>query len=282
MNRILWLASYPKSGNTWLRAFLANYLSDARKPLHINALRDFAFGDMRAEYYATVSGRKADDLTGPEINALRPRVHRHIAASGPAPVFMKTHSALTAIDGIPTITPEATYGAIYVVRNPMDVTVSFAHHNGLDMHVAVLGLCKNSHFIPAAKGRIPQIITSWSDHVHGWTGAPGLHLKLIRFEDMLKSPKKTFGEVIEFLGMARDPARLKRAIRFSSFKVLAEQEKVTQFGEKSPEAERFFREGTTGGWRDVLAAEDVDMLLSNHRDMMVQYGYLTENGDITV
>ena len=52
MDRILWLASFPKSGNTWLRAFLANYLADPPSPVDINTLPDFAFGDMRSEPYA--------------------------------------------------------------------------------------------------------------------------------------------------------------------------------------------------------------------------------------
>ncbi|MFO1146480.1 MAG: hypothetical protein U1E33_08040 [Rhodospirillales bacterium] len=51
MGGILWLASYPKSGNTWLRAFLANYLADAPTPVDINTLPDFAYGDMRSDYY---------------------------------------------------------------------------------------------------------------------------------------------------------------------------------------------------------------------------------------
>ena len=282
MNRILWLASYPKSGNTWIRAFLANYLPDARKPVRINALRDFAFGDMRVEYYEQVSGKKADDLTGPEINALRPRVHRHIAASGPNPVFMKTHSALTEIEGIPTITPEATYGAVYVVRNPMDVAVSFAYHNGLSLTDGVQSLCQNALYIPAAKGRIPQILTDWSNHVLGWTRAPGLYLKLVRYEDMSAAPIKTFGGILEFLDLPRDRPRLKRAIRFSSFKVMVQQEKITGFAEKSPQADRFFRQGSVGGWRKELAPEHVDKLISHHRDVMEELGYLSAKGEIRV
>ena len=280
MNRIMWLASYPKSGNTWLRAFLANYLPNAPKPVNINALRDFAYGDMRIEYYERVSGKRGADLRGPEINLLRPRVHRLIATSSADLVFMKTHSALTEIDGIPTITPEATYGAIYMVRNPMDVAVSFAHHNGLDMDDAVDSLCLDNLYIPAAEGRVPQILTSWSSHVRGWTRAPGLHFVLVRYEDMIAAPTRTFGAILDFLDVSRERARLKRALRFSSFKVLSQQEKTSGFGERPPDTGRFFRKGKVGTWRQELSSGHVEVLVSHHREAMQELGYLSPDGDI--
>jgi hypothetical protein len=67
MGGIIWLASYPKSGNTWLRALLANYLADKSMPVDINTLPDFAYGDMRAEYYAQLAGKPAAELSWPEI-----------------------------------------------------------------------------------------------------------------------------------------------------------------------------------------------------------------------
>ncbi|MEJ2083836.1 MAG: sulfotransferase, partial [Acidobacteriota bacterium] len=38
MTGIVWLASYPKSGNTWLRAFLMNFLDPGKRPVDINQL----------------------------------------------------------------------------------------------------------------------------------------------------------------------------------------------------------------------------------------------------
>lgn len=282
MSYILWLASYPKSGNTWLRAFLANYLSDAKKPVHINALRDFAYGDMRVEHYEKISQKRAADLEGSKINSLRPRVHRMIAASEPGLVFVKTHSALTQIDDVPTITPESTFGAIYVVRNPMDVAVSFAHHNGISIDDAVQSLCLDNLYIPAAPHRIPQILTSWGNHVRTWVRAPGLNLKVVRYEDMTARPNSAFGEILDLLEVPRERERLKRALRFCSFKVLAEQEKNDGFAERSAEADRFFRKGKTGSWRDELSDENVRTLISKHGEVMEEFGYLSTDGEVLV
>ena len=105
---IIWLASYPKSGNTWVRLFLANLFSDARHPVDINKLPGFTFGEHRADFYETLSGRPLSALSDEEINRMRPEVHRHIAGSRRETIFVKTHAAITVLDGVATITPDVT------------------------------------------------------------------------------------------------------------------------------------------------------------------------------
>lgn len=282
MGGILWLASYPKSGNTWLRAFLANYLADARAPVNINTLPDFAFGDMRSEYYSRVGGRPADALSWPEVNALRPAVHRFLAGSRPSLAFVKTHTLLTTIDGVPTITPEATGGAIYVVRNPLDVAVSFAHHYGLGIDEGARALCFSGLCIEPKAGHIRQVIGDWSSHVESWIRPPGLPRLTLRYEDMIAAPQASFARVLEFLQLPKDRERLKRAIRHSSFRVLAEQERKSGFVERSRNADRFFRKGGIGTYRQELSDDLVAMLVERHRPMMTELGYLAADGTLLV
>lgn len=277
-NRILWLASYPKSGNTWLRAFIANYLADQRLPVEINSLPDFAHGDMRVDYYAQVAGRAAEELTQADIDALRPAVHRFLAASRREIVFVKTHSALGIVGGVPTITPDATFGAIYVVRNPLDTAVSFADHYGVSLDSAVGALCFPQLEIEPKAGHVRQTISDWSTHVRSWLGAPGLHRLVVRYEDMLAVPRRGFGAVVEFLGLPKDRERLQRAIRHSSFRVLAEQERRQGFVERSRHAERFFRRGEAGGWRKALSNEQVGRIVQMHGPLMGELGYLAADG----
>jgi len=280
--QILWLASFPKSGNTWLRAFLANYLRGGRLPEDINKLPSFSYGDMRVEYYQQISGKKAEDLDYDEVNRLRPSVHRFLAAAHPGLVLVKTHSHLTTIADIPTITPEVTFGAIYVVRNPLDVAVSFGHHYGLSTEKAVKSICfKGLETIPQT-GHILQVLSDWSTHLNGWLNAPGLYLHLMRYEDMTRSPTKTFGGVLDFLKMSKDRERLKRAIRHSSFNVLAGQERQSGFVERSKNAENFFRQGEVGGWRKELTSEHVDFIVHHHREAMTKMGYLSPEGELLV
>lgn len=277
--RILWLASYPKSGNTWLRAFLANYLKNANQPEDINTLPTFALGDMRIEPYLRAAGKAAGAVSRTDINRLRPRVHRDLAAAGPGLVPVKTHSVVATIGGIPTITPEVTFGALYVIRNPLDVAVSFHHHYAVSLDQAVRAICFKGLEIPPKAGHVVQVIADWSTHVRSWLKAPGLNLKTLRYEDMLADPSRAFAEVCAFLKMPEDPERLDRAIRHSAFGVLSQQERERGFVERARGADAFFRTGAAGGWRSVLSPAQVETILAHHRPLMSEIGYLSATGE---
>ena len=283
MSGIIWLASYPKSGNTWLRAFLANYLSNAKTAVPINELPNFILGDNLILHYEQFTSRAIDDFSPQELAALRPKVHQWFAQSRPEEVFVKTHNAICNVDGVPLITPAATAGALYAVRNPLDIAVSFAHHYQIDYDRAVTALCDDDYALPASSGLLAQYLGSWSRHVASWSAAPGLTLLVLRYEDMKQKPAKAFGRLVKFLGLPADQDRLRRAIKFSSFPELAKQEKSTAFVESRPDGKtKFFRSGQVGSWRQALSAAQVERLVEHHRDTMVQLGYLSQDGRLKV
>ncbi len=276
MGGLVWLASYPKSGNTWVRMFLANLFANLPEPVNINTLTNFTFGDNRADLYERVAGKPFDTLSDEDQNRLRPKVHQLIASARPDSLFVKTHSALANLEGIPTITPELTQGAIYIIRNPLDTAVSYAHHLnvGIDEAVQLMGEPESRL---ATGGRLGfQFLGSWSEHVVSWLEAPGLKPYLMRFEDMSQAPDATFGALSDFLGLPKNPKRLRQAIRFSSFEVLSRQESRLGFKERPPEAERFFRQGKVGGWRQELSQENVAKLVADHSEVMRRFGYLDD------
>ncbi len=279
MGGILWLSSYPKSGSTWLRAYLANLFRNPEKPIPINELPKFALGDNFLLHYEKLSGKKAEDLSPEEIASLRPRVHEWFATFRSDTVLVKTHNACVIAGGQPLITPSATAGAVYVVRNPLDVAPSLAHHFQMTIQWAVDIICNERHALPAVKGQIEQILLSWSSHVESWTRTPFKRLHVMRYEDMVAKPFKTFGALSKFFGFPHDPERIKKAIKFSSFRELKSQEKKGGFVEARPDGEAsFFRDGKAGGWRKVLTEAQVAQLIEAHRKVMTEHGYLTENG----
>jgi len=279
---ILWLASYPKSGNTWLRAFLANYLDNAARPVSINRLPELSFSDSRARYFEQVAGRPVGSLSWQEINQLRPKVHRLLANARPGVVPVKTHAAVGVVEGVPTITAGVTTRAIYIVRNPLDVCVSFAHHYGLSVDNAVKAIGFPGLKTQPRADQVPQVLSDWSRHVTGWVNLAGVALLTVRYEDMTASPLATFGKVVRFLDLPADQERLRRAIRRSDFRVLAGQEESDGFVEASSHTARFFRQGTVGGWRNVLSEEQVERIVKQHGPTMSRFGYRRDDGSPVV
>jgi len=272
----MWLASFPKSGNTWLRAFLANYLTRTREPVPINELGKFAYSDAHVWPYERLSGKTAAELTEADIDALRPRVHEMLASGGKHVALVKTHSMLGIVGGVPTITPAVTFGAIYVVRNPLDVVSSYADHYGHSLEAAVEGMAADQAWISANATLIRQNTSSWSGHVRSWLEAEGLYHHVVRYEDMTAKPEQTFSGILRFMRVPVEKDRLARAIRFSSFRELARQESDASFIERSARGSRFFREGRVGGWRDVLPPALADAVVARHRDMMARFHYLPD------
>ena len=138
MGKLIWLASYPKSGNTWLRAFLHNLMRNPNEPYDINRLTDFTLSDAQMRWYQTWStsarARRSRRKRSPPCDR---RMHEAMTRAHPDTIFVKTHNALVEDRGTPMITMEYTAGAIYVIRNPLDVVISYADHYGLTLDAAI-------------------------------------------------------------------------------------------------------------------------------------------------
>jgi hypothetical protein len=274
VGKIVWLASYPRSGNTWLRAFLHNLFRNSAEPHDINRLQDLTLIDGEARWYRMFDPRPATELTKEEVAALRPKVHAAMTAAHPDSVFVKTHNASVDDRGTPMITIEHTAGAIYIVRNPLDVAVSYSHHYGASLEDAVAAMNRPGNQSVANQANfVYELHGSWSEHVRSWTATPNPALHVVRYEDMACAPERTFGGIAEFLRLPATAERIAGAIERSSFAVLQEQETRRGFRERSKKSERFFRAGEVGQGRRLLPARLIDELCAMHREAMVRFGY---------
>ena len=276
MGNILWLASYPKSGNTWLRAFLHNLFSNAREPVDINEMSQFTHGDSNTKWFTGLDARPPTDLTKQEIAALRPRAHQKIAETSADTVMVKTHNAMVNQADVPMITPALSAGAIYVVRNPLDVAVSYADHLGVSFDQIIEAMGQKYFQSPPSATHVPEVYCDWSTHVNSWTQTSSAGLHVVRYEDMQKNPNGSFRSIAEFMGVKPPRDRLKRAIQFSSFKVLRAQEKRRGFVERTPVQKNFFRQGKAEGWRQALSDAQVQAIVDRHREQMTIFDYIPE------
>jgi hypothetical protein len=275
MGAIIWLASYPKSGNTWMRAFLHNLLMNTREPVDINSLHLFTLGEAAAEYYNQFDRRPLSSMSDSDIMSLRPKVHELLTHASPDSVFVKTHNFLGEIEGVPLITMAYTAGAIYIVRNPLDVAISYASHFGVSIDQAINELGNTGTGSKLSDRHAREYYGSWSLNVGSWAqkSMPSLHV--VRYEDMQDRPSETFAGVAHFLGLNPPPERLERAIANVSFGALKAQEEEHGFVERT-EHSRFFREGRSGGWRTNLTDQQIARIVADHREQMTRFGYLPD------
>ena len=281
MAKIIWLASYPKSGNTWFRVFLSNLRGETETPADINDLHATPIASAR-NLFDEALGVESSDLTLAEIDRLRPEIYAHIAAEADEDLFMKVHDAYSITDSnLPMFPGSATRCAIYFLRNPLDVAVSFAHHSGWDYDTAIARMASHdSSFCDKQKklhNQLRQKLFSWSGHVKSWTENTEIDVCMIRYEDMKQDPFPTFKRAVDFAGLSFDAEDIEKAIQMSEFEKLRTQEKENGFYEKSPVSETFFRKGIIGSWREELKSDQVRRIIQDHKEVMHQFGYLDEN-----
>ncbi len=273
MGKIVWLASYPKSGNTWLRVFLHNYINQPDEPYSINKLTDLSASESNAAFFQKYISAPAAAFTTQDVQRARPHVHHDLTNLHPDLVFIKTHNANRAVHGIPLCTPSLTAGAIHIIRDPRDIAISYAAYTGLSLDDTIAFMAQPRAANRGSAQQVFELLGSWSSHAESWIATPKT-LRL-RYEDMLANPTHEFGRVISFLGDDPEPARLSAAIAFGAFKTVSQQEATDGYHAASPSsATPFFRQGTAGAWREVLSETQRNRIETDHAATMKTFKYL--------
>lgn len=275
--KIVWLASYPKSGNTWFRAFLTALLNPGSTDIDINNLHQTTIASSR-QLFDEMTGIASSDLEQEEIDRLRPLVYLQNARESEEVLYHKVHDAWTLLpDGQPLFPPEVTRAALYFIRNPLDVAVSFAHHlnTSLEKTIAILNnpeyaFCQRTDRL---HNQLRQRLLTWSGHVKSWVDDSGLPVLVMRYEDMKARPAETFSRAADFIGLHYSPAEIVAALDRASFARLQQQEAEKGFSEKNARSGSFFRKGAVGDWKNVLSAAQVERVTQAHREVMERFGY---------
>jgi hypothetical protein len=281
MGYIYWIASYPKSGNTWMRAFLTAVVTGTQFP-DLDLLKQIAPDENMGRYYQLFMATPIAQASLEEIARARPMAQRAMAAAAERFQFLKTHSMLVRHLGTPTITTDVTAGAIYIVRNPLDVAVSYSEFRNRSVDQTIGAMNQHGRVLGRPRYGAYEVCGSWVQHVRSWTTKPHRQLLVVRYEDMLADPAKVFGKVVKFLRMDASPGQVEGAIEQASFEALQGAEEAAGFAERPKDTKRFFRAGRAGQWRDVLSDEQVARIAKTCEREMRRFGYwLAEFDELT-
>lgn len=290
---IVWIAAYPKSGTTWTRAVLTNYLQDDGEPASINALVG-GWGVSNRSNFDELIGIDSVALRPDELERYLPAFREMLARSlavrppdgaiggghGRQPHFAKTHEAYRGPVGGARFPANGAARVIYLTRNPLDVAVSYAHHlqRSIDQTIQWMNdpAADEAPALRNIRKLLPSPLTTWSNHVSSWLAQKAMPMHSARYEDLLADPHAGFGAIVRFAGLAWDRARLNRAIKNAAFRRLQAQEAESGYGERQQTAPSFFRAGVAGSWRTALTREQVRAVVDAHGTAMRQLGYLRE------
>jgi hypothetical protein len=274
MAGILWLASYPKSGNTWMRIFLANLILNEPEPVPFDRIGSICPGEAQEIWFKPFTDRPVSELSRVEIAKLRQRAQARAAGLTKHIVPLKTHNFLGEDCGHPLIDMKVTRAAIYILRDPRDVALSSTEFFGVSLGKTIETMNKEDALGLPAPGMVYEALSSWSIHVKSWTQRSHGKLHVVRYEDLLADPYGEFGKIARKLGITTEEARIRRAVGHASFKTLQQMEQETGFIERWESSKRFFRSGRSGAWKDELTPAQAKRIERDHREQMKRFGYL--------
>ncbi len=275
---MIWLASYPKSGNTWLRAMLTALCLSPGEDLVLDKLvgRANLFDRQSIDDFAAVN---SSELSVREVTPILSRYFSSVAARLEPPAFFKTHAAcLDPGGGRASFPADTIAGAVYLVRDPRDVAVSYAHHDGLDLDVVIARMAdseaKFEYWPDRCSENVPQVMSTWSEHLRSWITNPDFPVLGLRYEDMLDDPLDALKRVAQFCGLDCRQEALERAVRLTDFSRLRQLEQESRFTSKPKQDRAFFRSGQSGDWRKKLNSVQISQIERDHAGVMKLWGYI--------
>ena len=290
MSDRVWLASYPKSGSTWLRMLIGCLSWPEGKPLDINTA--LSHGGLASDRMAFDNVLMIDSglLTLDEIDCLRPRLYEELRRmdefddepGAPPAAFVKVHDAYTQSPlGEPLLAGAGgARGAILMVRDPRDIAASLANHARSSIDEAIDFMNDEKSAFCRVTDRQPvqlrQQLSGWSRHYASWIGQRDIPVHLLRYEDLKRDTAGTLRAAMGFAGWAVAQGAAERAAALADFARLQSAERKTGFVEwRTHEASGrlFFRRGEAGAWTDELTPQQAARIEASHGPTMERLGY---------
>ena len=282
---IIWLASYPKSGNTYVRAFLSAYYFSE------NGQFDFSqISNIEQFPHEKFFKQKVNSIS--EASKLWVPIQKEINKDKKIR-FFKTHSFLGNYEGNEFTSPETTLGAVYIVRDPRNVLTSLKNHYSFDNDKALKMITDKTRSLMSNNGSYASLtfISSWSENYLSWFRNNQFRRLFVKYEDLITNKYETFRDIIVFTNtlMNRvegvDKSKLQKAIETTNFDVLKKKEISETFDGSqssfkswrkfhSENKNLFFNLGPENNWKKVLETKISDKIEISFEKEMKKLGYL--------
>ena len=275
---IIWIASYPKSGNTYIRSFLSAYYFSTDGEFNFELLKNIKqFPD---KYFFD---RKIPNIESAIKNYLP--AQKKISENGKVK-FLKTHSLLGLYKGHPFTIPEYTLGAIYIVRDPRNLLTSLMNHYSLSEQEALEFIMDNNRDIHDDDKDFSSYayLGDWGKHYESWSKTNKYRKLIINYEDLKNNKYNIFRDVIIFVNTLLnrtervDIKKLEKAIETTNFNVLKKKEKDEGFIESVKDIEgnkkTFFNKGFYNNWRKNKNKGSIKIIEQKFKKEMGELGYL--------
>jgi len=279
---IVWIASFPKSGNTWLRMFLKSYFLKENETFSLDNSKNDSFKVNNFPNEKMLDDFKIDYTKFENIAKNWGSLQSYINLNSQTN-YLKTHSAMCTIGPYKFTNAEHTKGGIYLIRDPRDVLVSYSHHLGLDYEKTYELISGKYHFeYPNSKIKDGiqykrALIGNWSDHYNSWKSYKFTKILIIKYEDMINDKYNTFLKILEYLkkidSFKIDENKIKNSLKQTEFSELKNLEKKFGFIEKQ-KGDFFFRVGKMNEWKKHLPKEIANKIEKNFEKEMKELGYL--------
>jgi len=263
---IIWLASYPKSGNTYVRAFLSAYYFSENGQFDFNQILNIDQFPHEKYFKQKVNGIS-------EASKQWIPIQREINKDKKIK-FFKTHSCLGNYQGNQFTSPETTLGAVYIVRDPRNVLTSLKNHYSFDDDKALKMITDKTRSLMSNNGSHASLthISSWAENYLSWLRNNQFRRFFVKYEDLITNKYETFRDIIVFINtlMNRvegvDKSKLQKAIETTNFNVLKKKEMsetvdASDSGFKSwrkfhsENKNLFFNLGPENNWQRILKTE---------------------------
>ena len=283
---IIWLASYPKSGNTWLRAFISSLIFDSNNENALENLKKIRGYPLTSDFYDLLDS--FDDFKKIAENW---KISQEFMNLQKGTKIIKTHHAFCQIDNHNFTNYINSLGVIYIVRDPRNIITSFInHYSSVNNYNDALKFILDKNRFLGKFGKkenfkniieFPAFISSWGGHYKSWKYFKKNYL-LIKYEELIDEPEKIFLKIAKYLGelleINIDKEKVDNAILKSSFSNLQQNEKKFGFSEATQKTivqkKRFFNLGPENNWQKLLPKKIRNEIEKNFKEEMIELGYL--------